>query len=55
VTPERKGQVVRVNRLLALCRKDAAGLDRVIARLFSTPATGERLAALSKRANCAIA
>ncbi len=36
----------RIHRILALCRKDAAGLERVIARLFSTPATSDRLAAL---------
>ena len=38
--------MVRVQRLLALCRKDAAGLQRVAARLFATPATAERLKAL---------
>lgn len=35
-----------IRRLLALCMKDAAGLERVIARLFATPVTSERLAAL---------
>lgn len=36
----------RIHRLLVLCRKDAAGLERVIARLFATPATSDRLATL---------
>lgn len=35
----------RIHRILALCRKDAAGLERVIARLFSAPVTSDRLAA----------
>ena len=36
----------RISRLLALCRKDAAGLERVIARLFSRPMIIEQLATL---------
>lgn len=44
MTPEAS---VRIARLLALCRKDAAGLERVIARLFDAPVTGERLATLA--------
>jgi hypothetical protein len=43
----------RIHRILALCRKDAAALERVIARLFSTPATGDRLAALDTDENLA--
>lgn len=43
MTTKRTAETARVQRLLALCRKDAAGLQRVIARLFSTPATAERL------------
>lgn len=35
-----------VQRVLRLCRKEAAGLERVAARLFATPVTAERLAAL---------
>lgn len=46
MTATRTPDTGRLDRLLALCRKDAAGLARVIARLFSTPATGERLSAL---------
>ena len=43
----------RIHRLLGLCHKDAAGLERVIARLFSTPATSDRLATLDTDDNLA--
>lgn len=42
----RQHDAARIGRLLALCRKDAAGLERVIVRLFLTPMTSEQLATL---------
>lgn len=44
--PARQPATARIGRLLALCHKDAGGLERVIARLFSTPMDSQRLAAL---------
>jgi hypothetical protein len=42
----RPTQTQTAQRILRLCRKEAAGLERVAARLFATPVTAERLSAL---------
>lgn len=36
-------QTQTAQRILWLCRKEAAGLERVAARLYATPVTAERL------------
>lgn len=36
----------RLQRIQRLCRKEAAGLERVASRLFATPLTGQQLATL---------
>jgi len=36
----------KLQRIQRLCQKEAAGLERVAARLFAVPVTGQRLAAL---------
>jgi uncharacterized protein YutE (UPF0331/DUF86 family) len=46
VTAESSTQTRAVQRILRLSGKEAAGLERVAARLFATPVTAERLATL---------
>lgn len=42
----RSRQIQALPRILRLCSKEMAGLERVAARLFATPVTAERLASL---------
>jgi hypothetical protein len=46
VSTARAAPAAAAQRMLRLGRKEAAGLERVTARLFATPLTAERLAAL---------
>jgi hypothetical protein len=46
VSAARTTQTQTALRILRLCRKEAAGLERVAARLFATPVTAERLTTL---------
>jgi len=46
VSAEHTTQTQAAQRILRLCRKEAAGLERVAARLFATPVTAGRLATL---------